>query len=985
MTASLSEGWALLIHLLHRKQEVLLTAAEFHRRALEFSVSISRLEELQLSPADSLTEVQLRFDAMRRDVLGKSLQVLTCISILQQKLQQLQRTEALQRTGGVLQDEEDEEVKKLCSRMNVSLVEVTESSHSSQYSSGAALRLDQLVETLQDRRRSAEQAVRLQLQLAANQGESRRTGSEPGSRPETRDKESAFELQLRSRSEETKDQQRESRSDLKLDFQSGSSSDLKPSSDVQPGGGSDLEPESISVETRKLKPGSGSEDTRDLKPESRSEETKDFQIASTSVLKSRSSSDVHPESRCDLKPGLKWEDRYLQLGSEDEEFSEETDQNRPAAAANTTSGQMAELQRMLGKDNISGEDSAHHILLTNRRLLSLFKHLVEKVRGLLSNGCEGGRRLSEAEHTLDTHLYTQAQVHTLDTHLYTQAQVEQEMEVYRKQLEEEVRLSSRSPEKKEVASCWDETLTRLIAVQELGNSCIHAIATESDLTFNQSLVLVMKQTMKRLDDTKRDVKQLKNQKLKQNQDHNHNQDQNQNQKQNQKQLEDEKICRKYEDRLRKTLQDLLCVSDLLDSCSRVDLGSDLQTSKLLRSFMEAKPHFSQLDADVQQLVSSWEVLRVQNQLEVTEEDVKELLKLQQIVKDKIQQSESILELSRSFQLTAAQLEALMNSEGCSLAEQNPRIQNLMETSWLLKNHICSAVAHTGAPGFHLQQLQLRLVDLDSRFVSWKNEAAQRDERRQLIGLLHDDIIQLRDSFKELKKRFSNVKFNYLKRNDRTRNMKAVRNQLQQVELFDDKLQALRKRLHGSAARLGSEVKDGGVAREVEDAANELQRQMGEFDRSVSEHKKTLDMTCRLQEAMEEYQFWCEEASATIARVGKFSSECRSTEAVSVLYRQFEKFIWPTVPQQEERISQISELAVRLHGVEEGRRYIEKTVSKHSEMVESIRELSDGLMELEVKLKTGHLLIPDRHILTHSTHQDQSQNQGQNLFYCSVDW
>lgn len=50
------------------------------------------------------------------------------------------------------------------------------------------------------------------------------------------------------------------------------------------------------------------------------------------------------------------------------------------------------------------------------------------------------------------------------------------------------------------------------------------------------------------------------------------------------------------------------------------------------------------------------------------------------------------------------------------------------------------------------------------------------------------IFQLRDSFKELKKRFSNLKFNYLKRNDRTRNMKAVRNQLQQVELYEEKLQ-----------------------------------------------------------------------------------------------------------------------------------------------------------------------------------------------------
>lgn len=112
-------------------------------------------------------------------------------------------------------------------------------------------------------------------------------------------------------------------------------------------------------------------------------------------------------------------------------------------------------------------------------------------------------------------------------------------------------------------------------------------------------------------------------------------------------------------------------------------------------------------------------------------------------------------------------------------------------------------------------------------------------------------------------------------------------------------------------------------------------------------------------------------------MGRFSAECRSTDAISVLYQQFEKFVWPTVPEQEERISQIAELAVRLHGesktptdwfrsfknrftqilqtapvpgAEEGRRYIERTVSKHSEMVGSIRELSDRLMEMEAQLK-----------------------------------
>lgn len=52
------------------------------------------------------------------------------------------------------------------------------------------------------------------------------------------------------------------------------------------------------------------------------------------------------------------------------------------------------------------------------------------------------------------------------------------------------------------------------------------------------------------------------------------------------------------------------------------------------------------------------------------------------------------------------------------------------------------------------------------------------------------------------------------------------------------------------------MKDGGVTREVEDAVNELQRQMGELERSICEHQKTLDMTSRLQQAMEEVMGLC---------------------------------------------------------------------------------------------------------------------------------
>ncbi|KAJ8255366.1 hypothetical protein GJAV_G00204060 [Gymnothorax javanicus] len=206
----------------------------------------------------------------------------------------------------------------------------------------------------------------------------------------------------------------------------------------------------------------------------------------------------------------------------------------------------------------------------------------------------------------------------------------------------------------------------------------------------------------------------------------------------------------------------------------------------------------------------------------------------------------------------------------------------------------------------------------------------------------------------------------MKKPEKSRNVRAVKNQIQQIEMFIEKLQALKKRLQRFTVKISSNTENhpkSSCPREIEDAINELHKQLGEFDNMVEEYKHNLDMTVKLQQAMEEYQFWCDDASATIVRVGKYSSECKTTEAVSTLYKQFEKFVWPTIPQQEERISQITELAVRLHGPEEGKKFMEKTAARHNEIIESIKELSNGLMDLEAKLQGEALKEqPDRTVL-----------------------
>lgn len=64
-------------------------------------------------------------------------------------------------------------------------------------------------------------------------------------------------------------------------------------------------------------------------------------------------------------------------------------------------------------------------------------------------------------------------------------------------------------------------------------------------------------------------------------------------------------------------------------------------------------------------------------------------------------------------------------------------------------------------------------------------------------------------------------------------------------------QVLRKRLQAWTERLGSEVNGEGVRPEAGAAVAELQTQMGELEQSISNHQKTLEMTRKLQQAMEE--------------------------------------------------------------------------------------------------------------------------------------
>uniref|UniRef100_A0A8C7MZ50 Coiled-coil domain-containing protein 141 n=1 Tax=Oncorhynchus kisutch TaxID=8019 RepID=A0A8C7MZ50_ONCKI len=700
--------------------------------------------------------------------------------------------------------------------------------------------------------------------------------------------------------------------------------------------------------------------------------------------------------------------------------------------AKPQSTQVEGVKRMLGYvrdrvDALSQECHAHQALAAKRQqLVSQCEDLIDKIsvwlkssNGVLSNNTEPGSLLSQSEDMLNKHLELSSQTQQTASEAEAMAElikevrtlgcpeaaqfsnkaslveeelktvtrnitsrieniqpyvgflriaeeVEEQMqslhESYNRKQEEEENEESLVTSKGIADAKWQSMLERFLTMLDLGNNYINfSNMVSENLNLNvRAAIGVVEKTMEELNKKKVDlsdlwtsmqlhVSQLKSVK---------------------------KQWKKYKEQLEKTVHDLNSVEEVLVPTSKVDLGSDLQTvSKLLENFNLAKPHFLQLNAGVEYMVKTSELLALKGiTIKEKNEKVTEMLHLHQRVKDKIKEYESVLNMAVKFHQLYDELDKLSMLEpvtGFSETSQakiqliqhqdrQSHIRHLYKLAISLGGDISNTVQQLHDSGFSVQRLQERLERLERRCVNWSAEANRCEESltsNVYYCVFKEEITELRKSFKDLKKKFNNLKFNYMKKNDKSRNLKAVKNQIQQIEIYVEKLQILQKRVQVFTVKVTSNTEKqliGSSPREIEDAVNELQRQLGDFDKTVEEYKQNLDMSVKLQQAMDEYNFWCDEASATIVRVGKYSSQCKTREAVSILYKQFEKFVWPTVPQQEERISQITELAVCLHGAEEGNKYTEKTVTRHNEIVESIKELSNGLMDLEAKLQTEAL-------------------------------
>ncbi|XP_012584269.1 PREDICTED: coiled-coil domain-containing protein 141 isoform X2 [Condylura cristata] len=370
------------------------------------------------------------------------------------------------------------------------------------------------------------------------------------------------------------------------------------------------------------------------------------------------------------------------------------------------------------------------------------------------------------------------------------------------------------------------------------------------------------------------------------------------------------------EQLRKTTHNLKLLQEALRPVSALDLGGSLQAILGLRGkWNEMKSQFQQLSNEVQYIIKESEKLNGKGiPVKEKSQQLKDLIYLHQKQKERIQDYNTILYKVIHFH---------------QVKEEN-----------------CSNVS--------AKSLQQQLDILEGDSVNWraKVEAYEQNLTCSLgYCTTRDEINELKESFKDVKKKFNNLKFNYTKKNEKARNLKALKYHIQQVDLYAEKVQALKKKMEKVENKTDFILNyPNSKINVLLEAMKDLQKHVDEFDKVVKDYKKNLDLTEHLQEMIEECHFWYEDASATVIRVGKYSTECKTKEAVEILHQQFNKFITPSVPQQEKRLLEISDLAQCLYGLEEGQKCTEKIVTKHKEVLESITELCGSLTELEEKLQ-----------------------------------
>uniref|UniRef100_A0A2K5ZC38 Coiled-coil domain containing 141 n=2 Tax=Mandrillus leucophaeus TaxID=9568 RepID=A0A2K5ZC38_MANLE len=269
----------------------------------------------------------------------------------------------------------------------------------------------------------------------------------------------------------------------------------------------------------------------------------------------------------------------------------------------------------------------------------------------------------------------------------------------------------------------------------------------------------------------------------------------------------------FKEQLKKTTHNLKLLQEALMPVSALDLGGSLQfILELRQKWNDMKPQFQQLNDEVQYIMKESEELTGKGApVKEKSQQLKDLIHLQQKQKERIQDYEDILYKVVQFHQVKEALGHLIKSRKLEFVEQpkelgdahdvqihlwcsqekQARVDHLHRLALSLGVDIISSVQRPHCSNVSAKNLQQQLELLEENSMKWRAKAEEYEQslsRSLEYCAMRDEINELKESFKDVKKKFNNLKFNYTKKNEKYRNLKLLKYQIQQVDMYAEKMQ-----------------------------------------------------------------------------------------------------------------------------------------------------------------------------------------------------
>ncbi|XP_066996542.2 titin isoform X1 [Anabrus simplex] len=239
-------------------------------------------------------------------------------------------------------------------------------------------------------------------------------------------------------------------------------------------------------------------------------------------------------------------------------------------------------------------------------------------------------------------------------------------------------------------------------------------------------------------------------------------------------------------------------------------------------------------------------------------------------------------------------------------------------------------------------LQIKQLAWES---AWTDRKLQLEQHFQLCQF-DSDLQQINSTLSDLSKQLSALQGQY------GESLTSAKATSLAFVYFEKTIELLELRIQTFVTTAEQMLKsEHGSSPHIERELNLLQTRWSSFHAQVVESRRLIDLSIKYFTLVEEAEEWFREGSKLLVTIARKSTTVRLPEEATQLLNEVEIFLKPGEAKQDERIKEISTLAVELYGGEKPRQ-VTLVLNENKEMLESFTVISEELNTLAKNLKAA---------------------------------